>query len=35
MDRTLAGFVRALRAAGADASTSVALDAARTVALVG
>ena len=35
MDRTLAGFVRALRAAGADASTSEALDAARTVALMG
>ncbi len=35
MDRTLAGFVRALRAAGADASTAEALDAARTVALMG
>ena len=35
MDRTLAGFVRALRAAGADASTAEALDAARTVVLVG
>ena len=35
MDRTLAGFVRALRAAGADASTSEALDAARTVVLMG
>ncbi|MBC7728224.1 MAG: VWA domain-containing protein [Microbacteriaceae bacterium] len=35
MGRTLAGFVRALRAAGADASTAEALDAARTVALMG
>lgn len=35
MDRTLAGFVRALRAAGADASTAEALDAARTVVLMG
>lgn len=35
MDRTLAGFVRALRAAGADASTAEALDAARAVALMG
>ena len=35
MDSILAGFVRALRAAGAEASTSEAIDAARTVALVG
>lgn len=35
MDETLAGYVRALRAAGADASTAEALDAARTVALLG
>lgn len=35
MDQTLAGYVRALRAAGADASTAEALDAARVVALVG
>jgi len=35
MDRTLAGFVRALRAAGADASTAEAIDAARVVSMVG
>jgi len=35
MDSILTGFVRALRAAGAEASTSEAIDAARTVALVG
>ena len=35
MDRTLTGFVRALRAAGADASTAETLDAARAMALVG
>ena len=35
MDQTLAGFVRAFRAAGADASTAEALDAARAVALMG
>ena len=35
MDRTLAGFVRALRAAGAEASTVETIDAARAVALVG
>ncbi len=35
MDQTLAGYVRALRAAGADASTAEALDAARVVTLVG
>ena len=35
MDRLLVGFVRALRAAGAQASTTEALDAARTLALVG
>lgn len=35
MDSILAGFVRALRAAGAEASTSEAIDAARTVTLVG
>jgi hypothetical protein len=35
MDQTLAGYVRALRAAGADASTAEALDAARVVSLVG
>lgn len=35
MDQTLAGFVRALRAAGADASPAEAIDAARAVALMG
>lgn len=35
MDSILAGFVRALRAAGAEASTSETIDAARTVALIG
>lgn len=35
MDQTLAGFVRAFRAAGAEASTAEALDAARAVALMG
>jgi uncharacterized protein with von Willebrand factor type A (vWA) domain len=35
MDRTLTGFVRALRAAGAEASTAETLDAARAMALVG
>lgn len=35
MDRILAGFVRALRAAGCAASTAEAIDAARTLALVG
>ena len=35
MDRILAGFVRALRAAGCTASTAEAIDAARTLALVG
>lgn len=35
MDSALAGFVRALRAAGAEASTAETIDAARTVALVG
>ena len=35
MDGVLAGFVRALRAAGAEASTAEAIDAARAVALVG
>jgi len=35
MDHTLVGYVRALRAAGADASIAEALDAARAVALVG
>ncbi len=35
MDSTLAGFVRALRAAGAESSTAETLDAARAVALVG
>ncbi len=35
MDRVLAGFIRALRAAGAEASTAESLDAARAVALVG
>lgn len=35
MDGALAGFIRALRAAGAEASTAETLDAARAVALVG
>jgi uncharacterized protein with von Willebrand factor type A (vWA) domain len=35
MDSILAGFVRALRAAGAEASTAESIDAARAVALVG
>jgi hypothetical protein len=35
MDTALAGYVRALRAAGADASTAGTLDAARAVALLG
>ena len=35
MDRVLAGFIRALRAAGAEASTAEGLDAARALALVG
>ena len=35
MDGVLAGFVRALRAAGAEASTAEAIDAACAVALVG
>nr|WP_145552864.1 VWA domain-containing protein [Variovorax boronicumulans] len=35
MDNILAGFVRALRAAGAEASTAETIDAARTLALVG
>jgi uncharacterized protein with von Willebrand factor type A (vWA) domain len=35
MDSLLAGFVRALRAAGAEASTAETIDAARTVALLG
>ncbi len=35
MDSILAGFVRALRAAGAESSTAETLDAARAVALVG
>lgn len=35
MDRILAGFVRALRAAGAEASTAETIDAARALALVG
>ncbi len=35
MEATLAGYVRALRAAGAEASTAETIDAARTVALVG
>jgi uncharacterized protein with von Willebrand factor type A (vWA) domain len=35
MDSILAGFVRALRAAGAEASTAETIDAARTLALVG
>ncbi len=35
MDGALAGYVRALRAAGAEASTAETLDAARAVALLG
>lgn len=35
MDSILAGFVRALRAAGAEASTAETIDAARAVALMG
>ncbi len=35
MDAPLAGFIRALRGAGADVSTAEAIDAARTLALVG
>ena len=35
MDRVLTGFVRALRSAGAEASTAETIDAARAVALVG
>ncbi|MGC3983285.1 MAG: VWA domain-containing protein [Pseudorhodoferax sp.] len=35
MDGILAGFVRALRAAGAEASTAETIDAARALALVG
>jgi uncharacterized protein with von Willebrand factor type A (vWA) domain len=35
MDSILAGFIRALRAAGAEASTAESIDAARAVALVG
>ncbi|WP_326536416.1 vWA domain-containing protein [Pseudorhodoferax sp.] len=35
MDSVLAGFVRALRAAGAEASTAETIDAARALALVG
>ena len=35
MDSALTGFVRALRAAGAEASTAETLDAARALALVG
>lgn len=35
VDGALAGYVRALRAAGAEASTAEAIDAARAVALVG
>ena len=35
METVLAGFVRALRAAGAESSTAEALDAARAVALLG
>ena len=35
MESVLSGFVRALRAAGAPASTAEAIDAARAVALVG
>ena len=35
MERTLASFIRALRAAGAEISTAEAIDAARTMAIVG
>lgn len=35
MERALAGYVRALRAAGSQASTAEAIDAARAVALLG
>ncbi|HEY1090803.1 MAG TPA: hypothetical protein VGE47_06920, partial [Burkholderiaceae bacterium] len=35
MDSLLTGFVRALRAAGAEASTAETIDAARAVALMG
>lgn len=35
MDQPLAGFIRALRGAGANVSTAEAIDAARTLALVG
>lgn len=35
MDRALASFIRALRAAGAEVSTGEAIDAARAVALIG
>ena len=35
IDSQLAGFVRALRAAGAEASVAEAIDAARAVQLVG
>jgi uncharacterized protein with von Willebrand factor type A (vWA) domain len=35
MERAIAGYVRALRAAGADASSAEAIDAARAVALLG
>ena len=35
MDGVLAGFVRALRAAGAEASTAESIDAAKTLALMG
>lgn len=35
MDKPLAGFIRALRSAGANVSTAEAIDAARTLALIG
>ena len=35
MERALTRFIRALRSAGADVSSTEAIDAARTVALVG
>lgn len=35
MDQPLAGFIRALRGAGANVSTAEAIDAARTLALIG
>jgi uncharacterized protein with von Willebrand factor type A (vWA) domain len=35
MERAIAGYVRALRAAGAEASSAEAIDAARAVALLG